>query len=181
MKKIYSGILVLAISSSFLVACGEDSQSGKSQGKAQSTGLEPRYQATLSEGITFKNPGYPFFVKGVTGISIPESFGRWTDATKAIIDFSQPLPKKFVLKVTATRYQPTMGEPVKVVVGMRSYEIDFPKEWDFKEVTIPIENDSDARSIVFELPNAKVPKAIGQGVDARNMCIALASIKIIEQ
>lgn len=179
--KFVGGVLFLAIAATFLVACGEGAQTEKPQGQVQSDPLEPRYQATLSEGITFKNPGYPFFVTSVKGISIPESFGRWTDNTQAAIEFSQPLPKKFTLKVTATRYQPTMGEPIKIVIGGRTYEADFPKEWDFKEVVIPVVNDGDAKSITFELPNAKVPKVIGQGVDARNMCLALSSIKIIEQ
>ena len=142
--------------------------------------LEPRYQATLSEGITFKNPGYPNFVSGVKGISIQEGFGRWTVGTEAVIEFAQPLPKKFTLKITATMYPPTMGKPIKVVIGGTKYDAKFNQMWNFKEIDIPVTTDGNVKSISFLLPDAKSPQSLGQGDDSRKVSLALSSLKIIE-
>lgn len=179
-RHISIGLLALSIPVFILTACGESSQIGEQAAKARVNPLEPRYKATLAEGITFRNPGYPEFVKSIKGISVQEGFGRWTDDIEAAIEFTQPLPKKFTLKITATSYAPSMGESVKFVIGGKKYQAEFPAQWDFKEIAIPIVTDGQANLITVELPNAKVPLLIGQGQDGRKLSLALSSIKIIE-
>jgi len=174
-------VLTSVITASLLAACGDNSQiQSEQKAQPQTNPLEPRYQATLSEGITFKNPGYPNFVSGVKGISIQEGFGRWTDGTEAVIEFAQPLPKKFTLKITATMYPPTMGKPINVVIGGTKYDAKFNKMWDFKEIDIPVTTDGNVKSISFLLPDAKSPQSLGQGDDSRKVSLALSSLKIIE-
>ncbi len=163
-----------------MTACGPSSQM-ELQAQATANALEPRYQASLSEGITFSTPGYPNFISAVKGISITENFGRWTDGNEAALEFFQPLPKKFTLKITASVYLPSMGKPIKVVIGGKKYDAEFPHQWDFKEVAIPVSTDGTVKSISFELPNAKAPQLVGQSVDGRKLCLALSSIKIVEQ
>lgn len=166
---------------SSLSACGERSHlETEQQAQVRINTLEPRYQATLSEGITFNNPGYPAFVSAVKGISTQEGFGRWTEDTEAVITFDQPLPKKFTLKINATMYPPTMGKPINVVIGGTKFDAKFNPMWDFKEIDIPVTTDGNVKSISFLLPDAKSPQSIGQGVDNRKLCLALSSLKIIE-
>lgn len=140
--------------------------------------LGPRYQATLAEGITFNKEGYPDFLSSVEGISVKESFGRWTDGSIAIIKFSQPLPKKFTLKITAVMSEAIMDKPIKVVVGNAKYDVQFGKMWNFKEVAIPVTTNGNAKSIVFELPDIKSQKELGKGEDSRRLGLALSSLKI---
>lgn len=97
----FSAALTAVLAAFLLTACGESAKVESQKMQAQANPLEPRYQATLSEGITFRNPGYPTFISAVKGISIVEDFGRWTDDTKAVFEFNQPLPKKFTLIITA--------------------------------------------------------------------------------
>lgn len=140
--------------------------------------LGPRYHATLAEGITFSKDGYPDFLSSVEGISVKESFGRWTDGSLATIGFSQPLPKKFTLKIAAVMSEAIMGKPIKVVVGNTKYDAQFGKMWNFKEVAISVTTDGNAKSVVFELPDVKSPKELGQGEDGRRLGLALSSLKI---
>jgi phosphoglycerol transferase len=169
--------IISVITASLLSACGKNSQTQSVQNP-----LEPRYQASLSEGITFSKPGYPDFVSAVKGVSKQEDFGRWTDGTEAVIEFAQPLPKKFTLQITATIFPSTimMGEPIKVVIGGTGYDAKFNPMWDFKEIEIPVTTDGKIKSISLLLPNAKSPLSLGQGNDTRKLCLALSSLKIIE-
>lgn len=180
MKKNLAVVLASILAASLLTACGESSQIGAQSAQAKSQ-LEPRYQATLSEGITFRNPGYPSFVSGVKGISSQENFGRWTDDTEAVIEFSQTLPKKFTLKITAAMYAPSMGKPINIVIGKSKHAVEFPQQWNFKEISIPVSTDGKEKSISFELPDAKIPQLLGPSGDGRKLCLALSSIKIIAE
>jgi phosphoglycerol transferase len=80
-----------------------------------------RYEATLLEGIDFTKPGYPLFLKNVTGLSIPEEWGRWSDAkdagSRVIFEFNEPLPQRFTLEMTLRAYGSNQTQPIKVIVG----------------------------------------------------------------
>ncbi|HVS26526.1 MAG TPA: hypothetical protein VHE58_04420 [Burkholderiales bacterium] len=152
-----SRVSTALIITSFLGACGDSSQ--------------------FSEGITFNRDGYPGFVSSVKGISGKEGFGRWTDGTQAVIEFTQPLPKNFTLKIKAAPFAPSMGKPIKIVVGTAQLETKFSKP-EPTEVVIPVATDGNARSIIFELPDAKSPKELGLSGDSRRLSLALVSLKI---
>jgi phosphoglycerol transferase len=185
MKNYFAIVILTSVSISYLLtACGESSQTSSVQNmqtQVPSNPLEPRYQATLSEGITFSNPGYPSFVAAVKGISIQEVLGRWTDSTEARIEFVQPLPRKFTLKITATTFPASVGKAVKVVIGGVRYDAEFPQQWNFKEITIPVTTESNVKSITFELPDAKSPNSLGLNSDVRMLSLYLSSLKIIEK
>ncbi len=143
---------------------------------APSDPLGPRYQATLSEGITFNRDGYPGFVSSIKGISGKAHFGRWTDGTQAVIEFTQALPKNFTLKIKAGAFPPTMGKPIKRIVGATQLQTKFIP--GLTEVAIPVATDGNARSIIFEFPDAKSPKELGLSADPRRLSLALVSLQI---
>lgn len=182
MKNYRFAVALTAVFVAFLLtACGESAQVESQKKQVQANPLEPRYQATLSEGITFRNPGYPTFISAVKGISSVENFGRWTDDTKAVLEFDQPLPKKFTLIVTASMYAPSMGKPIKIEIGGAKYDAEFSQQWNFKEISIPVSTDGNVKLISFELPDAKIPQLLGQGGDGRKLSLALSSLRIIER
>ncbi len=185
-----SGVSIALITASFLAACG-DSSKQQTEKKAQGGGtpqvvtksvaprdpLGPRYQATLAEGITFNRDGYPNFVSSVKGISGKEAGGRWTDGTQAVIEFTQALPKSFTLKIKAAPFSPTMGKPIKVIVGATQLEIKFDKP-EATEVVIAVATDGNARSVIFEFPDPKSPQELGQSSDTRRLSLGLTSLRI---
>jgi phosphoglycerol transferase len=162
-------ICIALIATYLLIAC--------SDGQQQSVSLEPRYQASLSEGITFNRDGYPSFVSSVKGISVKETFGRWTDGSQAVIEFTQALPKNFTLKIKSGVFYPWRNKPIKIIVGNTPLETRFIKD-ETTEVTIPVATDGNARSIIFELPDAKSPKELGASPDTRKLGLALVSLQI---
>jgi len=189
-RNLVSSVSIAFITVSFLAACGDSSQQ-QTEKKAQDGGtsqavagtaapidpLGPRYEATLSEGITFNRDGYPGFVSSVKGISGKEAFGRWTDGTQAVIEFTQALPKSFTLKIKAAPYSPTLGKPIMVMVGATQLEIKFGKP-EATEIAIPVATDGNARSVIFDFPDAKSPQELGESLDRRRISVALVSLRI---
>ena len=138
--------------------------------------LGPRYQADISEGITFNRDGYPSFVSGYKGISGKESFGRWTDSEEAVIEFAQPLPANFFLKITAGASSFVVGKPIQLIVGNAKLEARFTKE-EATTVKIPVATNGKATSIILKFPKTKSPKDLGQGGDSRHLGLALIKLE----
>lgn len=139
--------------------------------------LGPRYDADISEGITFSRDGYPSFVSSFKGISGKETFGRWTDSEEAIIEFTQPLPQKFTLKINAGASSAIVGKPVKLMIGETQLEVEFSKE-EVTEVDIPVATDGKTKSIILKFPKTKSPMELGLGGDTRHLGLALVKFQI---
>ena len=131
--------------------------------------------ATLAGGITFNREGYPDFVAGSTGISVPESWGRWTDGPRATIEFARPLPATFTLTITAAQRG---DKPISVTVGQTRTDVHFGRIWEFKSVSVPVVTDGTIKVISFDIPEPKSPKDLGEGDDSRRLGIALVSLKV---
>ena len=89
--------------------------------RVQKEKMGPRYSATLAQGIDFTKSGYPDFISNVTGLSLPEGWGRWSDAKDAgpriILSFTKPLPENFTLELDIKGYGPNQTEPITLIVG----------------------------------------------------------------
>ncbi len=76
-----------------------------------------RYKA---DSFIFNVAGAPEEVKQFSGISRPESWGRWSNAQlgdEVKIEQQDPLPKKFDLVITAKAYGNNASRPIPVRVG----------------------------------------------------------------
>ena len=88
--------------------------------------LGPRYTASLSDGIDFTRSGRPEFVRGALGFSIPEIWGRWSDANIAPavrIDFVDPLPGKFSMVISLIVFGPNLDKDLIVRTGTQEHII----------------------------------------------------------
>ncbi len=76
-----------------------------------------RYKA---DSFVFNIAGAPEEVKQFSGISRPESWGRWSNAqlgSDVKIEYKEPLPEKFDLVITAKACGPNANKPIPVRVG----------------------------------------------------------------
>lgn len=137
----------------------------------------PRYEAEISEGITFNREGYPSFISSYTGISGREVWGRWTDSEDAVIEFVQLLPRKFTLKIYAGTFSALVGVPVKIIVGNTQLEAKFNSQ-EATEVVLSVSTDGNAKSIIFKFPKTKSPMELGLGGDTRHLGLALIKLQI---
>jgi phosphoglycerol transferase len=144
--------------------------------------LEPRYEATLAQGIAFGKPGYPTFLREVHGVSGHEPWGRWTDANLAPavrLRFAKPLPARFTLELTATGMGSNAYQPVKVRAGgvERTLVIGNPskgaQQLAFEGVS------GDTIEIVPPTP-ARPGELNPANTDTRRLGLGLESLKIQE-
>ena len=147
--------------------------------------LTPRYEATLSEGIDFRKPGYPSFVAEVSGMGEREDWGRWTDGPAAKFRFQQPLPGKFTLQISAGAIGPNFDKPIVVRVG------NVRKEFIIKAPTaattpagvsaFALDFDNSARTDTIEIIPFKPTRPMDinpKSDDTRALGAALVSLKV---
>ena len=178
-----NALLYLVVAVLALAACGDRKETAATKTAVAPAPAVPAapatatsYAATLAEGITFSKPGYPEFISKVAGISNEEAFGRWTDGPKAVLEFKEPLPRKFDLIIQGAAYGPNVGQPIQVTTGSVSREISFDGDLtigpQIKRVTFDL--PQAANSIEFLIPHPTQPS----NGDVRKLGIALVDLKI---
>ena len=137
-----------------------------------------RYQA---DSFVFNVAGAPEEVKQFSGISRPESWGRWSNAQLAEtvkIEYRDPLPEKFDLVITAKAFGPNAGQPIPVRVGGQEQ----PLMLGHDVTTTTLHFDNPSRSNVLEIiPPA--PQATNEGNilghAPRKLGVGMVEIKIV--
>jgi len=145
-----------------------------------------RYSSTPEEGIDFSRNGLPSFVRGLSGVSHHESWGRWTDATRrrfARIDLAEPLTGDVCVSVKMFPAKAQFGKKAHIRIGGISksvvtansdpawYSLDF--RLSAPSTILEIEPESPA---VGRLPGTWDPK----NPDSRRMGLGLQRISIAE-
>jgi phosphoglycerol transferase len=170
-------LLMAALVCMALVACGERTEvAPKSAATPAPVAVTPAQPASLADGIVFSKATLPDFVAKTEGIAQAEPFGRWTDGAKAVVEFKEPLPRKFDLVVEAAAFGPNAGQPVKVTIGAVTQDLvfanDMPKGTETKRLAFSL--DQPANRIELAIPRPTRPP----GNDVRELGIALVSLKI---
>lgn len=141
--------------------------------------LEPRYEATLAEGIDFKRPGFPNFLTEVSGMSGYETHGRWTEGGPvAKFRFKKALPKKFTLIIVAGAFGPNSGPPVKVRLGNVEKTFVITNK-DPNTYRLMFESDGIADTLEFFPPKPISPsEVLPNNGDTRKLGIGFQSLRI---
>jgi hypothetical protein len=174
---IFMGLLAFAACSSK----NEESKAKSSSPAVSSAAVAPleTYDATLSEGIQFaQNPGYPKFIKSVSGMSHYEKIGRWTEGPKAIFTFVNPLPVAFKLHLEMKgAFGPNEGKPIKVIVG--DWQGSFVlTSGDIKLIDLMVKTSKPSDTIEFMIPEPVSPAELKVGSDPRLLGIMFERLSI---
>jgi len=117
------------------------------------------------------------------GFSVPESFGRWSDANEA--SFTCVLPPKgepapSTMRVTTSGFV-FAGHTQKAVVflnGSKVEEEQYLSDKPPKVIEIPVPKaPGEKLSLKFSLPDAVSPKELGLNQDIRKIAISVQSIE----
>ena len=139
-----------------------------------------RYKA---DSFIFNVAGAPEEVKQFSGISRPESWGRWSNAQlgdEVKIEYKHPLPKKFDLVITAKAYGNNASRPIPVRVGNEEQTLVLGNE--VTTTTLHFDNPTDADTLVI-VPPEPVSTNEGNilGHSPRKLGIGMVEIKVVER
>lgn len=137
-----------------------------------------RYKA---DSFIFNVAGAPEEVKSFSGISRPESWGRWSNAQlgqEVKIEYQHPLPKRFDLVITAKAFGPNADKPIPVRVGNSEQTLTLGHE--VTTTTLHFDNPADASTLVIVPPD---PQSTNEGNilghSPRRLGIGMVEIKVI--
>jgi len=134
---------------------------------------------TSETRIEFNREGLPSFIRAVFGLSVIESWGRWTDANKAEaaeIHFEADLPENFDLVIEYYAFGPNAGQPVLVRCG--SCIAAFAASGAQETVRVRIRPLGPARCITISPYYPTSPLELGLSGDDRRLGLALIAMKI---
>ncbi|MNC64864.1 phosphoglycerol transferase I [compost metagenome] len=120
-------------------------------------------------------------VKQFSGISRPESWGRWSNAQlgdEVKIEYARPLPAKFDLVITAKAWGPNANQPIPVRVGDKEQILTLGN--DVTTTTLHFDNPSHSSTLVIVPP---APESTNEGNilghSPRQLGIGMVEIKVI--
>jgi phosphoglycerol transferase len=142
--------------------------------------LGTRFQANLSDGIDFSRRDWPSFIKNISGISIHEPWGRWSDANISPyvqIDFENPLPQKFTLSLSGRTFESNMNLTIEIgnfhkKTILLSNEFEFQSNFDL--------NGENIYSIKFIPENPSSPFDLKLSIDKRRLGVGFKKLNINE-
>ena len=140
------------------------------------------YPASINEGIDFKKPSYPDFLRYVSGLSQAESWGRWSDAFfgGSIVQFGfrKPLPEKFILEFQAIPYADNGKFPTRVRVGNHE-QLFFINGDASKKYEMLVDNSEKSDVIQIYPPSPTHPHQLNLlDQDPRRLGIGFISLSI---
>lgn len=144
--------------------------------------LGRRIHAELSEGIDFSRPMLPDFLRDLTGLSIPEPWGRWSDANVSPtirFDFAKALPTKFTMVLKMQPFVPNIDQDIVVKVG--SQEQTFRLKQGINDIQLKFDLGQESASTVEFYPHGVLsPSQIGMNTDPRRLGLGFIHLSFIE-
>ncbi len=138
-----------------------------------------RYKA---DSFIFNVAGAPEEVKKFSGISRPESWGRWSNAQlgeSVQIEYNDPLPAEFDLVITAKAFGPNAHRPVPVRVGNSEQTLTLGN--DVTTTTLRFSNPTGSHTLEIVPPD---PQSTNEGNilghSPRKLGIGIVEIKVVK-
>ena len=135
---------------------------------------DPVMLRTLDEGVDFREESYPWFVADVSNVSYAEPAGRWTIGPAVVIDFVEPLPRRFRLVVVGAGYERNIGADATILIDRQRQEVGVESyAGDPREMITEWKVGRRVRRIEILVPFPTTPPG-----DNRALGLALESLRI---
>ncbi|WP_441816834.1 DUF7024 domain-containing protein [Lysobacter sp. TAF61] len=158
----------------WLLVIGEHALPASAREQAQFGGFTLARLGPEVQSIDFTAGSWPGVISSKQGLSSPEPWGTWSDGTRVVLQFSNPLPREFTLLLKGHTIGDT-NEPIGVVVGTDRREIRLPQP---QELSLDYSTDGNQRAIAFEIPWAKSMKELRISEDPRRLGIGFVSLQV---
>jgi glycosyltransferase involved in cell wall biosynthesis len=155
-------------------------------GKSDRAAAQPSYPAgdaltlePLRCTIDFSRDAWPRDIATVSGLSVAESWGRWSDANvgpSIQLAFARPLPIRATLSVTARAFGPNCARDTKIRIGDACYVRQFGAS--DSTVEFDVATDGSRFDIDIMPPEPVSPLEAGLSGDGRRLGIGLVRLSI---
>jgi phosphoglycerol transferase len=132
---------------------------------------------SLQRTVDFSHPFRFGIVKRISGLSVPQPLGRWSDSREVQIEMFSALPPKFDLHLTARAFGPNCQLPFSIRIGHQTKT--FRLASSPSDVSFSFTTDGNEKLIMIEVPQPTSPKQLGMSSDNRRLGIALTKISIV--
>jgi phosphoglycerol transferase len=172
MKKKLEILLVLGVV--VLTGCFDKNETSKSFSS------DVTVSATeLKQPIRFADKALPSYVKSISGLDAPEAFGRWSTKKMVVIEFTEPLPSKVNVEITAAAFGPNIGAQARVIAGSEAKSFVVNTDTTAAVTNrISFDNTGGDRFMIIEVPFPASPAELGTGQDARKLGLAMVSMQL---
>lgn len=111
------------------------------------------------------------------GLSLAEEWGTWSLNKSVILEFSEPLPEKFIIHLVAYAFGPNVGREFVAYVGDNASGFTLGKAPTGSE--LEFSNPKRSSMIKIDVPFPTSPRELGLSGDERRLGIALIKLRII--
>lgn len=123
--------------------------------------------------LDFSQPRLPI---KISGLSVAESWGRWSNAKEVKFTFPNPLPAAFELQFEASAFGPNANRDVELAIGKDKYT--FTLAYQPEQRVLKIENPQHARSFTITVPEPVSPLRLGVSEDSRELGVGFRWLTI---
>lgn len=140
-----------------------------------------RYIATFEQGIDFKRPGLPTFVRYISGVSYGEGWGRWSDQKTGDgvrIEYNTKFAHHACVKLTAQPSPSQRGSNVEIMLGAdrATTRIDKPNKATY---VTPINLSRPTRELLLRPQTPGPVEWDPNGKRARRLGLAIERIAVV--
>jgi phosphoglycerol transferase len=111
------------------------------------------------------------------GLSVPESWGTWSLDDEVVLEFATPLPRQFVLRLSAHAFGPNTQGIFEVSVGPSTHAFVLSEQTEERLFTF--QNIEQAKIIKIKVPYPVSLRSLGIGDDTRRLGIGLVRMEIV--
>lgn len=132
----------------------------------------------------FRKSAWPGGIADVHGMSSPESWGAWSDDDVVTLDFTEPLPERFELRIVASAFAHNIDKEFVVQLDNPGTAPGSNAAGKFtlgateQPRNIVIDNPQGARTLKIRVPHPVSPLELG-AQDDRRLGIALRQMEIV--
>lgn len=135
-----------------------------------------RYDATPAEGIDFRRREVANCLSDISGLSIAENWGRWSDADFIKLTFIEPLPRHFILHIRAQAFGPNVGQRTRITIGKETET--FTPSASMHDFSLHFDRPGPSTAIQIQPPTPISPRDLGMSEDNRKLGIGLQLLRI---
>lgn len=165
----------LAADSDWLLVFGDHSLLPPSQ-HVMNIGDARLVRLASGRSLDFRSSRWLGIVASTRGLSGAEAWGTWSDGPRVVIDFVEPLPDRFEVRLTASAFGPNIGKPFRLKAGKSDFEFVMGNGIDSYEFVI--DNPAGATTLEILVPEPTSPMQLGLSADVRLLGLGLRTLEI---